>query len=810
MQGRDRKTLGLMITSARSSDLKILGILLIVLLPPSCWCASIASRGPSAPQAVSRLALFPERPAWCQTQNITQIVSQTGCRSKTIANRVCLGQCYSYSVPNTLPQSSNALVHCDSCTPTDLTWEIVTLNCDGASPTASILVEMIIHCQCQACSRPPALHPSGHAVELDKFEEEDEEDGGFDLGPPFNGLDYSYTHHDSYYDSVADIEESRDKPDLVQLEEFPQQLMSLEDDTEIMTRDKVSGSLEQSFKPDVLTSRGDFRVEERRHRSDHRRNGRNRLRNKHRGHHESRHRLEIGSEERRQPGGKHKSELDGDYRSEAESEPEIAPENMPDSKMMSEPSTDLGGSFGSKLDSEQVSEPKSENKSKLGSIPKSDLGSRLGSEQKTEQRNTRGDEHRRELECDGQTSRPNSFTMPVQEIMKTVVHKGGELKQSEEETQVTPEKDREEQELAEKGEDEERFVQRGDVAQKQGHRQDGSPDLMKQEGKAPSRRVAESTGSEETSSIQSDERRAHGTSELNVKHKHGKHIAHDARDATDARRLHSASDIHQTPHLHSINSVDEGHHMQSAKTHGLPEENSTTETVSAREIHITKGVRHKHNALDWHRTNLTQHTSDLINVHITQEMAQHVTHDVNRTGDTQLPKGMQDPVVVSYGIESESLFTQGQAHNDSVHDLHRVEEYSGKHSLENDQSSRRIVENSTHPGAEKQSTDRHDFKLLRNTSETSELEHTHQRRDPKPFQMAMHKPKEERGKNPMHTQTQHVYNSTPAGQAVSMTTSIAQHDDSHNKKGPIVTPTRAAVKIRMMDIDPMAPAHAED
>lgn len=117
--------------------------------------------------AVSKLALFPDRPAWCETRNITQIVSHAGCASREIDNRVCLGQCYSYSVPDTLPQTSESLLHCDSCTPSDTTWDVVTLQCgddysdgggvdaddDGAegSPEVTKLVEKILRCECQAC-----------------------------------------------------------------------------------------------------------------------------------------------------------------------------------------------------------------------------------------------------------------------------------------------------------------------------------------------------------------------------------------------------------------------------------------------------------------------------------------------------------------------------------------------------------------------------------------------------------------------------------------------------------------------------------
>jgi len=41
--------------------------------------------------------------------------------------RACLGQCFSYSVPNTFPQSTESLIHCDSCMPAQTQWEVVRL-----------------------------------------------------------------------------------------------------------------------------------------------------------------------------------------------------------------------------------------------------------------------------------------------------------------------------------------------------------------------------------------------------------------------------------------------------------------------------------------------------------------------------------------------------------------------------------------------------------------------------------------------------------------------------------------------------------
>ncbi|XP_051766546.1 neuroblastoma suppressor of tumorigenicity 1 isoform X2 [Ctenopharyngodon idella] len=143
-----------------------LRVLLACLLLEFC-CA--------APHAhINRLALFPDKSAWCEAKNITQIVGHTGCTPRSIQNRACLGQCFSYSVPNTFPQSTESLVHCDSCMPAQTQWEVVTLDCSGSdeAPRVDKLVERILHCSCQSCSKESGqegallqLYPSEGALE---------------------------------------------------------------------------------------------------------------------------------------------------------------------------------------------------------------------------------------------------------------------------------------------------------------------------------------------------------------------------------------------------------------------------------------------------------------------------------------------------------------------------------------------------------------------------------------------------------------------------------------------------------------------
>nr|XP_044625788.1 uncharacterized protein LOC106839795 [Equus asinus] len=137
----------------RARALKATGTMLWVLVGAVLPAMLLA-----APPPINKLALFPDKSAWCEAKNITQIVGHSGCEAKSIQNRACLGQCFSYSVPNTFPQSTESLVHCDSCMPAQSMWEIVTLECPGHEevPRVDKLVEKILHCSCQACGKEPS------------------------------------------------------------------------------------------------------------------------------------------------------------------------------------------------------------------------------------------------------------------------------------------------------------------------------------------------------------------------------------------------------------------------------------------------------------------------------------------------------------------------------------------------------------------------------------------------------------------------------------------------------------------------------
>lgn len=65
-------------------------------------CALFALYSAAPPAHINRLALFPDKSAWCEAKNITQIVGHTGCQPRSIQNRsgwrpslsVCLSLCH--------------------------------------------------------------------------------------------------------------------------------------------------------------------------------------------------------------------------------------------------------------------------------------------------------------------------------------------------------------------------------------------------------------------------------------------------------------------------------------------------------------------------------------------------------------------------------------------------------------------------------------------------------------------------------------------------------------------------------------------
>ncbi|EFA05660.1 uncharacterized protein LOC660885 [Tribolium castaneum] len=108
---------------------------------------------------VHNIILYPEKYSWCQTTPIQQVVASPGYESVTIHNNVCVGACYSYSIPSTQPAEPGELLgpYCDSCQPVETKCYHVTLHADGKNTegpkTFQKRVQIILKCSCMSCEK---------------------------------------------------------------------------------------------------------------------------------------------------------------------------------------------------------------------------------------------------------------------------------------------------------------------------------------------------------------------------------------------------------------------------------------------------------------------------------------------------------------------------------------------------------------------------------------------------------------------------------------------------------------------------------
>lgn len=112
---------------------------------------------------VHNIVLYPDKHSWCTSTPIKQVISDVDCDPVEIDNLVCLGACFSYSIPRTVPANNGDEInsYCDSCQPVNTLWIPVKLKCsDGSNHTKR--VQLIKECRCSSCSRhwelenPPA------------------------------------------------------------------------------------------------------------------------------------------------------------------------------------------------------------------------------------------------------------------------------------------------------------------------------------------------------------------------------------------------------------------------------------------------------------------------------------------------------------------------------------------------------------------------------------------------------------------------------------------------------------------------------
>lgn len=78
---------------------------------------------------VHNIVLYPDKHSWCTSTPIKQVISDVDCEPVEIDNRVCLGACFSYSIPRTLPANNADEInsYCDSCQPINMSWIPVSL-----------------------------------------------------------------------------------------------------------------------------------------------------------------------------------------------------------------------------------------------------------------------------------------------------------------------------------------------------------------------------------------------------------------------------------------------------------------------------------------------------------------------------------------------------------------------------------------------------------------------------------------------------------------------------------------------------------
>uniref|UniRef100_G3P6X1 Gremlin 2, DAN family BMP antagonist a n=1 Tax=Gasterosteus aculeatus TaxID=69293 RepID=G3P6X1_GASAC len=92
---------------------------------------------------------------WCKTQPLRQTISEEGCRSRTVVNRFCYGQCNSFYIPRHMgPNSDKAqepFQSCSFCRPHRVTQLTVQLDCpDLQPPFRHRKVQRVKQCRCMS------------------------------------------------------------------------------------------------------------------------------------------------------------------------------------------------------------------------------------------------------------------------------------------------------------------------------------------------------------------------------------------------------------------------------------------------------------------------------------------------------------------------------------------------------------------------------------------------------------------------------------------------------------------------------------
>ncbi|KAJ9592470.1 hypothetical protein L9F63_015886, partial [Diploptera punctata] len=129
---------------------------LMILVVCSLLCVSMCHRE----HKVHNIVLYPDKHSWCKTTPIKQVVAFPGCNSVEIDNNVCVGACFSYSIPRTSPAAPGELIkpYCDSCQPSQVRWQHLTLECEEVDKLQK-RVQIIENCSCSSCEQTSPVHP---------------------------------------------------------------------------------------------------------------------------------------------------------------------------------------------------------------------------------------------------------------------------------------------------------------------------------------------------------------------------------------------------------------------------------------------------------------------------------------------------------------------------------------------------------------------------------------------------------------------------------------------------------------------------
>lgn len=110
---------------------------------------------------VHNVVLFRDQKSFCNLTPIQQIITSPGYETVTIENNICVGACYSYSIPKTLPADPGEIIspYCDSCQPNITECYHVNLTADASNlsgpSTIKKRVEIILSCECKTCNVDP-------------------------------------------------------------------------------------------------------------------------------------------------------------------------------------------------------------------------------------------------------------------------------------------------------------------------------------------------------------------------------------------------------------------------------------------------------------------------------------------------------------------------------------------------------------------------------------------------------------------------------------------------------------------------------